>query len=50
MIFVKETKGLTDLEKKNLYSPKELAPDRIETEGTERNNLETEMTDRNEIN
>ena len=48
-IFVKETKGLTDLEKKNLYSPAELPPTRIETEGTDRN-LETEMTERNQIN
>ena len=44
MIFVKETKGLTDLEKKTLYNPM-----RVEVEQTERN-LESEMTERNQIN
>ena len=47
MIFIKETKGLTDLEKKNLYSPDSAEHKQIETEQTEGNNAETEMAERN---
>ena len=49
ILFVKETKGLTDLERKNLYCPAKILPNRIEIEPTERN-LETELTERNRIN
>jgi hypothetical protein len=30
LIFVRETKGLTDVQKKMLYSPKSVDPDQIE--------------------
>ena len=46
MIFVKETKGLTDFEKKNLYTPEDMITKRTEADLSGRKYLETELTER----
>ena len=46
MIFVKETKGLTDFEKKNLYTPDDIKSKRNEADLSGRKYLEAELSDR----
>ena len=46
MIFVKESKGLTDFEKKNLYTPEDMITKRTEADLSGRKYLEAELSDR----
>merc|ERR1711997_362107 len=48
MIFVKESKGLTDFEKKNLYTPEDMITKRTKADlsGMKYLETETELTDR----